>query len=91
METNAKDEKLNKTLKKIKILDRMRIFSLLFSLLFVLFIFYGNKFASEMNWYLQSRVIIYNLLFFIVLIMLIVTFLKLYFVAKYNNLIKNTN
>ena len=64
---NLQDEKLKKIGKKIKFLDRCRIFCLLFSLLFVLFIFYGNKFSDQMNWYLQSRIIIYNLLFFIVL------------------------
>ncbi len=80
---NAEIE-LQKILRKINLVEKIRILFLFISLFMVLLVFYCNKFAMHVSWYTSNRIIIYNVLFIVILIMLISVIVKLYYVAKYN-------
>ncbi len=79
---------LDKALKKVKIADKCRIALVFIALLFVLFLFYGNKIVGEASWYVSFKSFTYEILFFLILLMLLSTMLKMAFVAKYNALVK---
>lgn len=84
MNTENAEIELLKILKKINLVEKIRILFLFISLFMVLLVFYCNKFAMHVSWYASYRVIIYNVLVAVILIMLISVFVKLYLVAKYN-------
>jgi len=81
------DAELKKVMKRIKLADRLRIIFLFLSLFMVVFVFYENKFAAEMSWYLKNRMTIYIILGIVVLIMLIATIAKTFLAARYKLLL----
>lgn len=84
----SEDKELMKAMKGVKIADKIRLAFLFISLLLVLFLFYGNKFAMDTSWYPQSRGVVYSLLSLSVLIMLGATLLKMVLATAYNRLLK---
>lgn len=82
------NSELHKALKRVKIAEKIRFISLLLSLVLVLLVFYGNKFAVHVPWFVSSRTIIYNILFVIILILLGATISKIFLAAKYNQILK---
>lgn len=82
------DVELQKALKRVKTAHRIRIVFMFLSLLMVLFVFYGNKFAMETSWYPAGRTMIYNVLFIVILIMLLASLAKVFFAGKYNQILK---
>ena len=88
MDTENVEIELQQILKKINLVEKIRILFLFLSLFMVLLVFYCNKFAMHVSWYTSNRIMIYNVLFLAILIMLISVVVKLYFVAKYNKIRK---
>lgn len=82
------DTELAKALKRVKIADKFRIIMIFIALLFVLFLFYGDKIVGDAQWYVSFKALTYEILFFLILLMLLSTMLKMAFVAKYNALVK---
>lgn len=82
------DAQLQKAMKRVKIADRFRLFFLFATLLMVLFIFYGNKFAEEAAWFETVRSYLYVAAFYCILGMLISSVTKIFLAAAYNRLIK---
>lgn len=82
------DTELEKALKRVKLADRIRIALVIIALLFVLFLFYGDKIVGDAGWYISFKALTYEILFFLILLMLLSTMLKMAFVAKYNALVK---
>lgn len=85
------DTELDKALKRVKIADKFRIAMIFIALLFVLFLFYGDKLVGDAGWYVSFKGLTYEILFFLILLMLLSTMLKMAFVAKYNALVKKKN
>lgn len=82
------DMELEKALKRVKLADKFRIALIFIALLFVLFLFYGDKIVGEAGWYVSFKALTYEILFFLILLMLFSTIIKMTFVAKYNALVK---
>ena len=82
------DTELEKALKRVKLADRIRIALVIIALLFVLFLFYGDKIVGDAGWYISFKALTYEILFFLILLMLLSTMLKMAFVAKNNALVK---
>ncbi|MBO4980427.1 MAG: hypothetical protein J6C84_00800 [Lachnospiraceae bacterium] len=85
------DEALKKAMHRIKVADRIRYVCLFPSLFMVLFLFYGAKFFSGAEWFESTKMVLYNVLFFAVLIMLVSSVLKIFFAMSYNKLLKKKN
>lgn len=83
-----KDEELKKAFRRVKTADHVRLAALFPSLFIVLFLFYGNKFLAEAVWFGNCQAVLYNVLFFAVLIMLGASVVKILLAASYNRLLK---
>lgn len=88
MAQTKQDMELEKALKRVKIADKCRIVLIFIALLFVLFLFYGDKIVGDADWFVSFQALTYEILFFLILLMLFSTILKMTFVAKYNALVK---
>ncbi len=68
--------------------NSFRLFFLLIAVLFLLFVYFGGKIWTGQKWYDNSVQGIYNFLLWDVLLMLLSTFAKFFFVARYNQVVK---
>lgn len=84
----SENVELQKAMKRVKVVDKIRIIFLFIALLLVLFIFYGNKFATDAAWYQTGKAFAYEFLFIAVLIMLGATISKMVLAAAYNKKLK---
>lgn len=82
------DEQLQKAFRKVKLAENLRMFLLFPCLLIVLFLFYGDKFWGETEWFQGTKLPLYNVLFFAVIIMLVLSVVRIFLVRLYNNLVK---
>lgn len=80
--------KLDKQLKKIRIAERFRLVFLFAALILMVFVLVGEKYAIEALWYVNSRGIIFMLLFYAVILMVISSMVKIVMVTQYNRIVK---
>lgn len=88
MAQTQQNAEIDKALKRVKIADKCRIGLVFIALLFVLFLFYGEKIVGDALWYITFKGFTYEILFFLILLMLLSSLLKIALVAKYNALVK---
>lgn len=86
--TKEQREKLARARKPMEIANSFRLFFLLIAVLFLLFVYFGGKIWTGQTWYDNSVQGIYNFLLWDVLLMLLSTFAKFFFVARYNQVVK---
>ena len=84
------DRQLEKAMKRIKTADHIRLAFLFPCLFIVLYLFYGAKFWEGVEWFEGSRTVMYNILFFAVLIMLASSVVKIFLAMAYNNLVRKS-
>ena len=82
-------EKVAKAKFPMEIANGFRLLFLFVAILGLLFVFFGGKLWEEAAWFISARAHVYNFLLWDVLLLLIATFLKTFFVAKYNHVVKN--
>lgn len=80
--------RLAKARRPMEIANSFRLFFLLIAVLFLLFVYFGGKIWTGQQWYDSSVQSIYNFLLWDVLLMLLSTFAKFFFVARYNRVVK---
>lgn len=90
MDKISGDVELLKALNKVKTADRIRVVTMILTLLLVLLVFFGNKFAMSTVWYPAARQWIYGILFVTALVMLAATMIKMFLAAKYRQLENQT-
>lgn len=78
-----------KAKRPMDIANKCRLACLFIAILFLLFIYFGGKFWEGVAWYEQAVQKIYSFLLWDILLMLIATFVKFFFVTKYNRVVKN--
>lgn len=83
-----RDEQLAKAMKKVKTAERLRMALLFPCLLIVLFLFYGNKFCAGAEWFEGTKLPLYNVLFFAVIIMLVLSVMRIFFAKSYNDIVR---
>jgi hypothetical protein len=84
------DEQLQKAYRKVKLAENLRMLLLFPCLLIVLFLFYGDKFCGEAEWFQGMKMPLYNVLFFAVIIMFILSVARIFFAKSYNSLVKKS-
>ena len=82
------DMELDKALKRVKVAEKFRTVLVVIALLFVLFLFYGDKIVGDAGWYVTFKAFTYEILFLLILLMLLSTMCRIALVAKYNALVK---
>lgn len=81
-------EQLAKAMKKVKTAERLRMVLLFPCLLIVLFLFYGNKFWAGAEWFEGTKLPLYNVLFFAVIAMFILSVARIFFAKAYNDIVR---
>jgi uncharacterized membrane protein YidH (DUF202 family) len=84
------DEQLQKAFRKVKLAENLRMLLLFLCLLIVLFLFYGDKFWGEAEWFQSTKLPLYNVLFFVVIIMFVLSVVRIFLVKSYNSLVKKS-
>jgi hypothetical protein len=85
-----REEQLTKAMKRVKTAENLRMVFLFPCLLIVLFLFYGNKFMPDSQWFESTKIPLYNVLFFAVIIMLVLSVLRIFFAKSYNDIIRKS-
>lgn len=77
-----------KAKRPMDIANKCRLACLFIAVLFLLFIYFGGKLWEGVAWYEQAVQKIYSFLLWDILVMLLATFIKLFFAARYNRVVK---
>ncbi len=88
MGTSDKKEELQNMIRKIETANGFRLIFLLVGVLLLLFLYFGDKFWGGTAWFETASGVAFRVAEWDIILMVIATFVKLFFTVKYNNLIK---
>lgn len=88
MSTMDRDEKIQKAKRRVDILNKWRLAFLFIAILGLLFVFWGGKLWEGTQWFENARQSVYNFMWYDVVLLVIVTFAKLFATMKYNQIVK---
>lgn len=83
-----RDEKIQKAKRRVDILNKWRLAFLFIAILGLLFVFWGGKLWEGTQWFENARQSVYNFMWYDVVLLVIVTFAKLFATMKYNQIVK---
>lgn len=83
-----KNEKIQKARRRVEVLNKWRLAFLFIAILGLLFIFWGGKLWEGVEWFENARQSVYNFMWYDVVLLVVVTFAKLFATMKYNHLVK---
>ena len=86
--TKEQRELVAKARRPMDIANKFRLFFLFIAVLALLFVYFGRKVWEGVPWFDGAVQHIYSFLLWDVLLMLIATFVKFFFVTRYNHVIK---
>ncbi len=87
--TEEQKSRLDKARQPMEIANSFRLFFLLVAVILLVFVYFGGKIWTGVAWYDNAVQSIYRFLLWDILLMLVSTFVKFFFVAKYNKVVKN--
>lgn len=88
MATNEKEQKLKSAKGLIELANGFRLIFLFAGILLLLFLFFGGKWFEGTEWFASASVVVFRIAEWDVILLVIATFAKLFFTAKYNNIVK---
>ena len=88
MGTTDKKEELQNLIRKIETANGFRLIFLLVGVLLLLFLYFGDKFFGGAAWFATASAVAFRIAEWDIILMVIATFVKLFFTAKYNNMVK---
>lgn len=88
MGTTDKKEELQNLIRKIETANGFRLIFLFVGVLLLLFLYFGDKFFGGAAWFVTASGVAFRIAEWDIILMVIATFVKLFFTAKYNNLVK---
>ena len=88
MATNEKEQKLLDAKGKIELANGFRLIFLFAGVLLLLFLFFGGKWFEGAEWFAKARVVAFRITEWDIILLLIATFAKLFFVGQYNRIVK---
>lgn len=88
MGTNEKKEQLDNMIRKVETANGFRLIFLFIGVLLLLFLYFGDKFWGGAAWFATASGVAFRIAEWNIILMVIATFVKLYFTAKYNQLVK---
>ncbi len=83
-----KKQKVEKARKRMERFNRWRLFFMFVAIVLLLFIFWGGKVWEEAEWFIRTRQKLYNFLWYDIVLLVILTFAKLFSAMRYNSLVK---
>lgn len=87
--TEQEKEKVAKASVPMTIANGFRWFFMIIALFLLLFLFFGNKIWGDVSWYAAFVQKAYSFLVWDILLMLVSTFVRIIFTARYNHIVKN--
>ncbi len=88
MGTNEKKEQLDNMIRRIETANGFRLIFLFVGVLLLLFLYFGDKFWGGASWFATASGVAFRIAEWDIILMVIATFVKLFFTAKYNQLVK---
>lgn len=86
--TKEQKEQAAKARKPMEIANSFRLFFLLVAVILLVFVYFGGKLWTGTAWFDNAVQSIYNFLLWDILLMLLSTFIKFFFAARYNKVVK---
>ncbi len=83
-----KKQKLEKARRRMDILNKWRLFFMFVAILLLVFIFWGGKVWDEAAWFINIRQKLYNFLWYDIVLLVLMTFAKLFAAMRYNSVVK---
>lgn len=90
MVTNEKKEQLQDMMRKVETANGFRLIFLFIGVILLLFLYFGDKFWGEAAWFATAGGIAFRIAEWDIILMVIATFVKMFFTVKYNNLVKKS-
>ena len=88
MGTTDKKEELQDMIRKIETANGFRLIFLCVGVLLLLFLYFGDKFFGGAAWFATASGVAFRIAEWDIILMVIATFVKLFFTTKYNQLVK---
>lgn len=88
MNENNYENRLKKAAKRLDIDNRIRIGAFCIATFLAAIFYAGMSFAPESGWYKAVSQPILSILLFLVIVILVTTVLKFFFIASYNRIVK---
>ena len=88
MGTTDKKEELQDMIRKIETANGFRLIFLFVGVLLLLFLYFGDKFFGGAAWFATASGVAFRIAEWDIILMVIATFVKLFFTTKYNQLVK---
>ena len=88
MTANEKEQQLKSAKGLVELANGFRLIFLFAGILLLLFLFFGGKWFEGTEWFASASVIAFRIAEWHIILLVISTFAKLFFVAKYNNIAK---
>lgn len=83
-----KKQKIEKARKRMETANKFRLVFLFLAIVLLLFIFWGGKVWEDAQWFVTIRQKLYNFLWYDIVMLLIMTFSKLFATMRYNSLVR---
>jgi len=88
MTTNEKEQQLKSAKGLVELANGFRLIFLFAGILLLLFLFFGGKWFEGTAWFASASVTAFRIAEWDIILLVISTFAKLFFVARYNNIVK---
>ncbi len=88
MVANDREQALKSAKGLIELANGFRLIFLFAGILLLLFLFFGGKWFEGMDWFTSASVVAFRIAEWDIILLVISTFAKLFFVARYNRIVK---
>lgn len=88
MVSNEREQQIKSAKGLLELANGFRLIFLFIGILLLLFLFFGGKWFEGMDWFSRASVIAFRIAEWDIILLVISTFAKLFFVARYNNIVK---
>lgn len=88
MAANEKEQKLLDAKGRIELANGFRLIFLFVGILLLLFLFFGGKWFEGTEWFASASVVAFRIAEWDIILLVVATFAKLFFIAKYNQIAK---
>lgn len=88
MAMNEREQKIKSAKGLIELANGFRLIFLFVGILLLLFLFFGGKWFDETEWFASASVIAFRIAEWDIILLVIATFVKAFFTARYNRIVK---
>lgn len=83
-----KKQKVEKAKKRMEVINKLRMLFMFVAIVLLLFIFWGGKVWEDLQWFVDVRQKLYNFLEYDIILLVIMSFAKLFLATRYNSAVR---